>query len=194
MTRRNALDRLRNQAQDPISSIPLAQERKRSNRSWDHLHRGISYFVPVFLSEPAKDTRASILALAQKHMTNTSTVAAALMDFSLTHVQQGKLVIEARPHASRRKMALTWEEVESPPQKIPRPLKRNGKEKAKNVYLNYRWGRELDAQVKSLAGEELSPGEIVVFLLNYALTAHESGHLMLKAETLELTPKVRLTW
>jgi hypothetical protein len=194
MTRRNALDRLRNQAQDPISSIPLAQERKRSNRSWDHVHRGITYFVPIFLNEPAKEMRASILALAQKHMTNTSTVAAALMSFSLTHVQRGKLAIEARPHASRRKMALTWEEADGPPQKIPGPLQRNGKEKAKNVYLNYRWDRELDAQVKALAGEELSPGEIVVFLLNYALAAHESGHLMLKEEPRILSQKVTPTW
>jgi hypothetical protein len=91
-------------------------------------------------------------------------------------------------------MALTWEEKEGPPQKIPRPLKRNGKDKTKNIYLNYRWGRDLDAQMRALAGEELSPGEVVVFLLNYALEAHESGHLMLKEEAVVLTQKVTPTW
>lgn len=194
MTRRNALDRLRAYAQDPVSSIPLAQERKRSNRSWDRVHRGISYFVPVFLNEPAKDLRASILALAQKHKTNTSVVAAALIAFSLTHVRQGKLVIEARPNASRRKMALTWEEADGLPQKIPQPTRRNGSVKTKNVYLNYRWGKELDAQVRALAGEELSPGEIVVFLLNYALAAHESGRLTLKEAAAAVTRKVTPRW
>jgi hypothetical protein len=194
MTRRNAFDRLRAHPQDPVSSIPLAAERKRSNRSWDHAHRGISYFVPVVLNEPARNLRASILALAQKHMTNTSTVAAALIAFSLTHVQQGKLVIEARANASRRKMALTWEEGNGLPQKIPQPLKRHAKDKTKNIYLNYRWGRELDTQVKSLAGEEISPGEVVVFLLNYALAAHESGRLQLKEEAAVLTQKVTSTW
>jgi hypothetical protein len=193
MTRRNALDRLRTQALDPLASIPLARERTRSNRSWDHVHRGITYFVPVFLNAPAKEMRASILALAQKHMTNTSSVAAALLSFSLTHIGQGKLAIEARPDASRRKMALTWEEIDGVPQKIPGPVKRGGRDKAKHVYLNYRWGSELDAQVRALAGDELAPGEVVVFLLNYALAAHESGRLMLKAEAV-LSPKVTPTW
>lgn len=194
MTRRNALDRLRSSAQDPISSIPLAQRRRRSNRSWDQIHRGISYFIPGFLNEQAKDLRASLLSLAQNHMTNTSSVAAALIAFSLTHVHQGKLMVEPRPHALRRKMALTWEEVDGLPQKISQPVKRNIKDKTKNIYLNYRWDRELDAQIKTLAGEAISPGEVVVFLLNYALAAHQSGRLMLKAEAVVITQKVSSTW
>lgn len=194
MTRRNALDRLRNHAQDPISSIPLARGRKRSNRSWDQAHRGISYFVPALLTEQAKDLRASILALAQNHMTNTSSVAAALIAFSLTHVRQGKLVVEARPNANRRKMALTWEEGDGWPQKIPQPVKRIVKDKTKNIYLNYRWGRDMDTQIKALAGEVISPGEVVVFLLNYALAAHKSGRLILKGEAVVANQNVRPTW
>jgi len=189
MTRRNALERLRNNAQDPISSIPLARGRKRSNRSWDRVHRGISYFVPAILNEQAKVVRASILALAQNHMTNTSSVAAALIEFSLTHARQGKLVVEARPNANRRKMALTWEEVDGWPQKIPQVVKRIVKDKTKNIYLNYRWDRELDMQIKALAGEAISPGEVVVFLLNYALAAHKQGRLMLKEEAIAVTKK-----
>lgn len=194
MTRRNALDRLRNQAQDPIASIPLAKPRKRSNRSWDQVHRGISYFVPAPLNEQAKDLRASILALAQNHMTNTSTVAAALIAFSLTHVRQGKLVVEAHPNANRRKMTLTWEEVDGPPQEIPQPAKRIAKDKTKVIYLNYRWGRDLDAQIKDLAGESISAGEVVVFLLNYALAAHKRGRLMLLEESVGVTHKEGPTW
>lgn len=194
MTRRNALDRLRTHAQDPISSIPLARGRKRSNRSWDQAHRGISYFVPALLTEQAKDLRASILALAQNHMTNTSSVAAALIAFSLTHVRQGKLVVEARPNAKRRKMALTWEEGDGWPQKIPQPVKRIVKDKTKNIYLNYRWGRDIDTQIKALAGEVISPGEVVVFLLNYALAAHKSGRLILKGEAVVANQNVRPTW
>ena len=188
------LDRLRNNPQDPISSIPLAQRRKRSNRSWDQVHRGISYFIPTSLNEQAKNIRAAILALAQNHITNTSTIATALIEFSLTHVHQGKLVIEARPNANRRKMALIWQEVNERPQKIPQPIKRVVKDKTKEMYLNYRWGRDLDAQLRSFAGEDLSPGEVVVFLLNYALAAHESGRLMLKEEAVVLTQKVTPTW
>ena len=79
MSRRNALDRLRQDPQQPLSTIPRAQEKRRENRSWDKKHRGNSYFIPVFLHVQAKDARAAVLALSQKHMTNTSSVAAALM-------------------------------------------------------------------------------------------------------------------
>jgi hypothetical protein len=187
MTRRNALDRLRNHAQDPISTIPFAQRRKRSNRSWDQVHRGITYFVPAFLNEQAKDLRASILALAQVHMTNTSNVAAALIAFSLTHVRQGKLVVEARANANRRKMALIWEQGDGQPQKIPQPIRRSVKEKTNNIYLNYRWDKDIDTQIKALAGEAISAGEVVVFLLNYALAAHKRGHLVLKEQAVVMT-------
>jgi hypothetical protein len=193
MTRRNALERLRNNPQDPISSIPLVQERRRSNRSWDQVHRGSSYFIPTSLNEQAKDIRAAILALAQNHITNTSNIAAALIAFSLTHVRQGKLAIEARPNANGRKMAITWEEGEGQVQKIAEPAKRRSKDRVDNIYLNYRWGREVDAEVKALAGDALPAGEVVVFLLNYALESHKSGRLMLKAEPVAMTQRVSLT-
>ncbi|HSL46882.1 MAG TPA: hypothetical protein VK897_25820 [Anaerolineales bacterium] len=184
MTRRNALDRLRNNPQDPISSIPLAQRRKRTNRSWDQVHRGISYFIPTSLNEQAKELRAAILALAQNHITNTSYIAAALIAYSLMHVRQGKLVLEARPHVNRRKMALTWVEGNGQPQKIPQPTKRVIKDITKEMYLNYRWGKDVDTEIKGLAGDAISPGEVVVFLLSHALADYKQGRLILKVEAL----------
>jgi len=194
MTRRNALDRLRQNPQQPINTIPLAKEHRRDNRAWDRKHRGKSYFIPTHLNEQAKDIRAFILALSQKHMTNTSSVATALISFSLAHVRQGKLKIEGRPDTNRRKMALTWEEAEDGwPQEISQPAKRIVKG-AKDTYLNYRWGRDIDTQIKALAGVAISVGEVVVFLLNYALGAHKKGRLMLKEETVVVSQKVSATW
>ena len=194
MTRRNALDRLRNNPQDPFSSIPLAQRRKRSNRSWDQVHRGISYFIPKSLNEQAQEIRTSVLALAQHHITNTSNVAAALITFSLTHVSQGKLLVEVRPNAERRKMVLKWEEIHERHQDIPLPLKRRGQAKIKSMYLNYRWSKDIDTQIKGLAGEVISPGEVVVFLLSYALAAYQDGRLMLKEELVVVAQKVSASW
>ncbi len=192
MTRRNAFDH--HDAQDPIASIPLAQGHKREDRSWDRAHHGISYFIPASLNEQAKDIRASILALAQKHMTNTTSVASALISFSLAQVRQGKLAIEARPNASRRKMTLTWVESGEWPQEIPQPAMRAKKDQVKDVYLNYRWGRDVDTQIRSLAGEFISVGEVVVFLLSYAFAAHQSGRLRLKEEAVVVSQKVSSTW
>lgn len=195
MTRRNAFDRIRTDAQDPITSIPLAKGKKRDNRAWDRKHPVISYYIPAPLQEKAKDIRAVVLALSQKHMTSISSVAAALASYSLSHVRQGKLQIQGRPDADRRKMTLSWEEVDDGwIQDIPQPLKPVGKPMTKDAYIGYRWSRDIDSQIKSLADTSISVGEVVVFLLNYALDAHKSGRLRLKEETIVVSQKVSATW
>jgi hypothetical protein len=193
MPRQDAFARLKKDAQEPVKIIPLAQKQKRDNRAWDRAHRGMSYRIPFSLHEQAKGIRTSILGLAHQHMTSTSSVAAALIGFSLAHVRQGKLVIDARPKADRRKMILTWVEAEEWPREV-QPIKRAIKTAGANFVLTYRWGKEVDAQIKALAGEEISVGEVVVFLLRYAIEAHKGGHLRLKEEAFVVSQKVSATW
>ena len=194
MPRRNAFDGLRQDPQQPISTIPRAQDKKRENRAWDKKHRGNSYFIPAHLHVQAKDMRAAVLALSQKHMTNTSSVASALMKYSLEHVRLGRLNFGARPDAERTKMTLIWEDLkDSRPQEIPQPKKLMAKSE-KELYINYRWGRDVDLQIKALAGTSVAPGEIVVFLLHYALAAYRNGAMRLKEETVVVSQKVTSTW
>ena len=194
MSRQDAFAHLKKDAQEPVKIIPLAQKQKRDNRAWDQAHRVHSYFIPSTLHEQAKDTRAYILGLAHQHMTSTSSVANALMGFSLTHVRQGKLTIEARPNANRRKMILTWAESDEWPQEIPQQPKRASNNKVKDIFLGFRWGKDMDTQVKALAGAEISVGEVVAFLLHYAIEAHKKGHLRLKEEAFVVSQKVSPTW
>ena len=193
MPRQDAFAHLKKDAQEPVKIIPLARQQKRDNRAWDRAHRGMSYRIPSPLHEQAKDVRASILGLAHQHMTSASSVAAALMGFSLAHVRQGKLVIEARPNAKRRKMMLTWAEADEWPQEI-QPTKRAIKTADADVVLTYRWGKDVGTQIKALAGVEISVGEVVVFLLRYAIEAHKEGHLRLKEEAFVVSQKVSPTW
>lgn len=194
MSRQDAFAHLKKDAQEPVKIIPLAQKQKRDNRAWDRAHRVHSYFIPSTLHEQAKDVRAYILGLAHQHMTSTSSVASALMGYSLTHVRQGKLTIEARPNANRRKMILTWAESEEWPQEIPQHTKRASNNKVKDIFLGFRWGKDMDTQVKALAGVEISVGEVVVFLLHYAIEAHKMGKLRLKEEAFVVSQKVSPTW
>jgi hypothetical protein len=194
MSRQDAFAHLKKDAQEPVKIIPLAQKQKRDNRAWDRAHRVHSYFIPSTLHEQAKDVRAFILGLAHQHMTSTSSVANALIGFSLAHVRQGKLRIEARPNANRRKMTLTWEEADEWPQEIPQHVKRISNNKVKDLFLGFRWGKDVDTQVRALAGAEISVGEVVVFLLHYAIEAHKQGHLKLKEEAFVVSQKVSPTW
>ncbi|MDO9302164.1 MAG: hypothetical protein Q7T89_12310 [Anaerolineales bacterium] len=193
MSRQDAFAHLKKDAQEPVKIIPLAQEQKRDNRAWDRAHRGMSYRIPLPLHVQAKDIRASILGLAHQHMTSASSVAAALMSFSLAHVRQGKLAIEARPNANRRKMILTWAEADEWPQEI-QPAKRAIKTSEADVVLTYRWGKDVGTQIKALAGAEISVGEVVVYLLSYALLTHKSGRLRLKEEAFVVSQKVSPSW
>jgi hypothetical protein len=199
MPRRNAFDRLHKDGpHEAISTIPLAKEHKRDNRAWDRKHPVLSYFVPLPLNEQAKDVRAAILGLSQKHMTTISSVARELMKYSLAHIREGKLKMELRPvKLGRRKMSVTLVEGESwpEPQEVPQPVERGKKkDKIKNVYLGYRWGREVDTQIKALAGKTTSPGEVVVFLLRYGIDAYRRGDVRLKEETVVVSQKVSATW
>lgn len=193
MSRQDAFAHLKKDAQDPVKIIPLAQKQKRDNRAWDRAHRGMSYRIPSPLHVQAKDIRATILGLAHQHMTSTSSVAAALMSFSLAHVRQGKLAIEAHPNANRRKMILTWSEADEWPQEI-QPAKHAIKTAKADVVLTYRWDKDVGTQIKALAGAEISVGEVVVFLLRYAIEAHQQGHLRLKEEAFVVSQKVSPTW
>jgi hypothetical protein len=193
MSRQDAFAHLKKDAQEPVKLIPLAQQQKRDNRAWDRAHRGMSYRIPFPLHEQAKDIRATILGLAHQHMTSTSSVANALMGFSLAQVRQGKLAIEARPNANRKKMTLTWTEADEWPQEI-QPARHVIKTAEADVVLTYRWGNDVGAQIKALAGVEISVGEVVVFLLHYAIEAHKQGHLRLKEEAFVVSQKVSPSW
>ena len=61
-------------------------------------------------------------------------------------------------------------------------------------YINYRWGGDIDAQIKALVNTSLASGEVVVFLLNYALNAYQAGRLRLKIEIIVLLQKESSTW
>ncbi len=192
MTRHSAFDRYKEKAQDPIHNIPPAERKKRGERVWEKENRGASYFIPAPLNEQAKDIRASILALSQRHMTTTSSVAAALMSYALRNVRLGKLTLEARADANRRKMTLTLEDAKEWPQEIPQPSMKRTVKTTKDVVLTYRWGRDVSAQIKALADDHISVGEVVVFLLNHALAEYKNGNCKFQETAITLAQEVSI--
>jgi len=193
MIRRKALDRMKENAQDLVASIPVARGKKREERIWEKANHGASYFIPAPLNEQAKGIRAVILALAQKHMTTTSSVAAALMNYALRDIRQGKLILDARPNANRRKMTLILEDAKEWPQEIPPPLMRRAVKTEKDVVLTYRWSGDVNAQIKSLADNRIPVGEVVVFLLNYALAEYKNGNCKFRETAITLAQEVSIT-
>jgi hypothetical protein len=191
MTRHNLFDRYKESAQDPIHTIPSAGRKKRGERVWEKENRGASYFIPSHLNEQAKDIRASILALSQRHMTTTSSVAAALMSYALRNVRLGKLTLDPRPNANRRKMTLTLEDAKEWPQEIPQ-IKSKKIKSTKDMYLGYRWGRDVNAQIKALADSHIPMGEVVVFLLNHALAEYKNGNCKFQETAITLAQEVSI--
>jgi hypothetical protein len=133
------------------------ESRGKRKRDWEKKNPSSSYRIPTELHIQAKDIRASILVLAEQHMTNASNIANAMLVYSLAHVRQGSLKIEPRPKPERRKMALILVEADGWPQEIPQGTKKRA---AKNVMktavtdliLTYRWSREVSTQIEAIAG------------------------------------------
>ena len=196
--RQDPFARLRDNPQEPLDLIPRVKPKARRSRAWDKQHPVISYFIPEPLHVQAKDVRADILGLAHQHMTTITSVANALVGFSISHVRQGKLSISAVPDSTRRKMRLSWEESKDNTVRkieIPRPKlsEQTALKKTKSLYLGYRWGIDLDKQIRALA-EGISVGEVVLFLLNYGLDAYKDGRLKFKEETITVAQKVSPSW
>lgn len=188
MPRRNVFDR----PQDPVAQIEVARERKRE-RAWEQSHRGRTWYIPPALQEQAKETRAEILALAQKHMATASNVASALLDFSLAQVRSGKLQLETRPDPGRRKLPLAWEEASDWAQEIQPPRRRTAN--VPLLRLTYRIDGNVVNQIQAAARTHgTTDGEVAVRLLRHALDAYKSGRLRLREEAVVMGQKVSSTW
>ena len=186
----------------PVSDvIPIAKQMKQArsntrNRSWDKAHPTSSYRIPAELYLRASDVRTFILHLAEDKMTSVGVIANAMMTYALGHVREGKLHIAPHPKADRRKLTLMMVEVNGWP-RDPKQLstpKTSPKKKAPSVVLSYRWSKENNMQIKALSGNAISEGELVVFLLNYAMEGYIGGSLQFQEVMHTASQIVGATW
>lgn len=205
MTRQNALPTPTTGLIQPVEVISLItakqekESRAKRDRTWEKSNPANSYRIPADLRIQAKDISASLVSIAAEYLTTISSVAAALMAFSLSHLRSGKLGIEVRPKAERRTLTLDWTELKDGwPQEI-KPIKKKTKNtvlaKERHVFLGYRWGADLDKQINALVKQTGVPGgEVVVFLLMYAIKKYQEGQLSLIPKTVTVTNQVNPTW
>jgi len=212
MTRQNALSQQTAELQKDASGMvqPVAvvnlitakqekESRAKRDRTWEKGNPANSYRIPADLRIPAKDISASLVSIAAEYLTTISSVAAAFMAFSLSHLRSGKLEIAARPKPERRTLSLDWTELENSwPQEI-KPRKRKSKDnvlaKEKHIFLGYRWGADMDKQINAIVQQTGVPGgEVVVFLLKYAIQKYQEGQLSLIPKTVTVTNQVNPGW
>lgn len=186
---------------DVAHLIPTAKQARESRttrtRSWEARNPSSSYRIPSDLLLRAKDLRAFILAKAEKHMTNTSVIANAMLVYSLACIRKGTLTLTPRPKPERRKLVLNLVETNGWPQESVRKTgKRSKKERMQEpgLVLTYRWNADVKRQIKALAGDAISEGEVVVYLLQHALIDIENGRMKFQEQAITATQKVSPTW
>jgi len=176
------------------------ESRARHDRTWEKGNPAKSYRIPADLRVPAKDISASLVSIASGYLTTSSSVATALISFSLSQLRSGKLEIEAHPNPERRTMTLDWMELEDGWPREIKPLKSKAKNNAlvvkeNHVFLGYRWGADMDKQINATAKQTgVSAGEVVVFLLTYAIKKYKTGQLSLIPKTVTVTNQVNPSW
>lgn len=185
-----------------LFQVKTAMEHKRTKskrtRGWEKQNRAIGYLIPKELHLKALDIREMLLPLAAERLTTVSSVAAALMQFALSHVHAQRLTLRGMPNAERRTMTLHWREIEDGWKKEIKPLKRrqeNVLTKPRPMHLAYRWGADIDKEIRALSRNSgASCGEVVVFLLGYALDAYKRGNLVLESESVKVANRVTSSW
>jgi hypothetical protein len=208
MTRQRALPPTHNIPKDadgnylpvePISLFQTAKQAKESRakreRGWEKKHRALTYIIPQSLNLKAKDIQSSIVSVAEDYLTTASSMAALFMSYALSHLRAGNFVIEGLPKPERRTLSLEWTEVEQGWPREIKPLK--SKKKNSNVltqdvqtYMGYRWGEDLHTQIKAIVKQTgVASGEVVIYLLDYSLTAYRAGKLIPKIEPVTIANK-----
>jgi len=185
-----------------LFQVKTAMEHKRTKskrtRNWEKQNRAIGYLVPKELHLKARDISETLLPIAAERLTTVSSVATAFMQFALLHVHAQKLTLRAMPNAEHRTMTLHWREIEKGWAKEIKPLKRkqeNVLTKPKPMHLAHRWGADIDREIRALSKNSgAARGEVVVFLLGYALDAYKSGSLILESESIEVANRVTPSW
>ena len=183
---------------EPLTTIPLTAKKERADhRAWEKKHPNSSYYIPDHQLEEAKNIRGEINAIASENMANTTNVAKAFIEYALKHIRKGELSISAQPNPARRKMTVELVDADEWPkpksEKVLPPAKTHKKMNLSTTYLNYRWGADIDRQVEALCGDALSKGEVVVFLLHYALSAYRKGRVKFVAHPVLVKQRVTLS-
>ena len=153
-----------------LDTIAGPQEKPRG-RGWEKRNRSYSYTIPAPLRETAIQVRNDILSIAQFDAegnprtdgTTTDDIARNLMSWALKEVQLNPGLLTPRPNARSRKGQMTvsweaWESWDKTPVKLKSPVRRDKNKAEKKCVLTFRWGPEIDARVKVLAGVG-TPGE-----------------------------------
>lgn len=198
------------QPTEPIHLIQTAREAKRARpkrkRDWEKLpqHRTCGYRVPNHLRSVVGEThektglRYLIRGIADHHMTTTSVVAGAMMTYALSELRAGNIKIEARPQPEGRVMRLDWsirEDAWMQDIPAPKPKRQRSPLEPKPIFIAYRWGREIEGQIKAIASSAgVTSGEIVVYLLHHAIQSYRSGRLHLQEASKIVRQTVMPSW
>jgi hypothetical protein len=152
--------------------------KRQSQKNWDQQSPSTSYRISRESRGRAREINTLMNPICAEIQASHSQVAEVCFQYAIAHYRDGSLVIET---SSRRpqKVNLTWEEVENG---LPREIKPVPKKMAPAPladgpqYLAYRLQKETRDQIRKIAIELNSTnGEVVLPLLEYALSAYRAG-------------------
>ncbi len=188
-------------AKQPLDLIPVASQKTKRNRDWDraHLPEKVTYRgIPKRLQDTVSE-------LAESLNVPRDELVRAFLEYSLAELQSNRLTLIAHPKARHMTLypagdrsnrqtgkrehpsAASWLDQAFPSAgraQTSSVKKKRGKDAQKKerweARATYRLPVVLKEQVKSLADEHDVPvGELVLFFLDHAIRAYQTGELRL---------------
>lgn len=144
----------------------------------------VSFYLHPRLAERGKKLRTALKQIAQLELTSMAEVSQALIGYGTHCYNWGMIKFEARPNPALQKMALTW--VAS--QTWERELKDIQPHDSRQRYtLAFRWENDRSSSVINEIAERhaVTPGEVLLTLLEHAVEQYKQGEVSLKATTPE---------
>ena len=214
--RRNPFNRTDLEGKSPLDLIPTAKKVVRP-RIWEKKNKAYSCRIPIRLTEEAIEVRENILSIAtydesghlRMDQTTVDDIAKNLIAYALLKAQEENLTFAP---TRQGKMKLQWEEAEQgweSPIALKKVEKKKKKDQPKQIFLAYRWLPEHHTEIEALAGAtsdvryrddgskvnnphrfSVSPGEVVVRLLQRAITAYKERTLVLLSKPKTVAQKV----
>ena len=183
-------------SKQPLDLIPVAQPRKKRNRDWEKKHQAET----VTYRGVPKEVQNWVERVADGLLVPRDEVVRAFLEFGLSQYQSGQLTIFAYPKAQRMTLypeskfasavpvkqntdVQNWLDVAFPT--TARKVSEKNKSKKENpaswkIRVTYRIPIQLKEEIRSMAEEHTLPvGEVVWFLIEYALKAYRDGKLNL---------------
>jgi len=169
---------------DTVSLLPPRAVKEKKRRIYST--RTVSFYLHPRLAERSAQLRATLYQIAERESVIMDQIKFAFVDYGRHCYWRGEIPLVTRPNPSGRKLTVQWEEsgawkreIGNIKRPVPDPVKGHPSFSFRGV--TDAQALEMKKGVNAIADKHaVTPGEVVLLLLEYAVQQYIEGRVSLK--------------